>query len=222
MAQSTIELRHLLETTDIDGKPFALFDFPYQFDDLVYKAEIERAVIDYYYFAEIGQESPDRFKHVFKRRWLEVIAYYNKIHNIDLIEFDPLVTYRMSESYEATGKAEQLSKTNAANSSTQKAQGYDTSDTDISDYPQSAIGGDYQNGRTETKAASSGTTDARGDAYQNTTTADTRDDTYTKTMEGFTGRGYNGVDVIKNYMDNTVNLLPQIIEEMKPCFMLTY
>ena len=58
MAQSTIELRHLLETTDIDGKPFALFDFPYQFDDLAYKAEIERAVIDYYYFAEIVTGKP--------------------------------------------------------------------------------------------------------------------------------------------------------------------
>lgn len=222
MAQTTIELRHLLETSDINGKPFELFDFPYQFDDLPYKAEIERAVIDYYYFAEIGQESPDRFKHVFKRRWLEVIAYYNKIHNIDLIEFDPLVTYRMSEIYEATANGEQVSKVNSATSSTQKNNGFDTSDTDVSDYPQSSIGGDYQNGRTETKAATTGTADQRGDAYQNGTTADKRDDTYTKTMEGFTGRGYNGVDVIKNYMDNTINILPQIIEELKPCFMLTY
>ena len=222
MAQTTIELRELLQLTDIGGKPFQLFDFPYQFDDLAYKAEIERAIIDHYYFSEIGQESPDRFKHVFKKRWLEIIAYYNKLHNIDLIEFDPLVTYRMSETYEATGKAEQATKMNAANSGTQKANSYDTTDTDTSNYPQTEIGGDYQDGRTETKAAGTNTAESRGDAYQNTTTADERADTYQKTMEGFTGRGYNGVDVIKNYMDNTVNLLPRIIADMKPCFMLTY
>ena len=218
MAQTTVELRHLLELSN-----FELFDFEYQFDDLVYKTEIERAIIDYFYFSEIGQETPDRFKHVFKRKWLEIIAYYNKLHNIDLIKFDPLVTYRMSETYEGTGKAEQVSKSNSANSTDQKSNTYNTSDTDISDYPQQAIGStDYQAGRTEQKNAGYDTAEARADAYNNTTANDAREDAYTKTMEGFTGRGYNGVDVIKNYMDNTVNLLPRIIEDMKSCFMLTY
>ena len=50
MAQTTIELRHLLQTTSMDGKPFELFDFEYQVDDLQWKAELERAVIDYFYF----------------------------------------------------------------------------------------------------------------------------------------------------------------------------
>ena len=217
MAQTTVELRHLLQLEN-----FELFDFDYTFDDPDYKAEIERAIIDHFYFSEIGQETPDRFKHVFKRRWLEVIAYYNKIHNIDLIEFDPLVTYRMSETYEATGKAAQLSKTNAANSSTNKSNNFNTADTDVSDYPQMPIGSGYGAGRTEQKNAGYDTADMKTDAYQNVTTEDNRDDTYKKTMEGFTGRGYNGVDVIKNYMDNTINLLPRLIEEMKPCFMMTY
>lgn len=217
MAQTTVELRHLLQLQNFD-----LFDFDYTFDDADYKAEIERAVIDYYYFSEIGQETPERFKHVFQRTWLQVIPYYNKIHNIDLIEFDPLVTYRMSEIYEATGKAEQLSKTNAANSSSQKTNNYSTNDTDVSDYPAQTIGSGYEAGRTEVKAAGYDNADVTADAYQNVTTNDSRDDTYTKTMEGFTGRGYNGVDVIKNYMDNTINLLPRIIAEMKTCFMMTY
>lgn len=217
MAQTTVELRHLLQTSN-----FELFDFEYQFDDLPYKAEIERAIIDYFYFSEIGQETPDRFKHVFKRKWLEIIAYYNKIHNIDLIKFDPLVTYRMSETYEAAGVAEQTSKSNSANSTDQKSNNFSTADIDVSDYPQQPIGSGYENGRTEQKNAGYDTAVGKADAYQNIVSADKRDDTYTKTMEGFTGRGYNGVDVIKNYMDNTVNLLPRIIEEMKTCFMLTY
>ena len=77
MAQTTIELRHLLQTTSMDGKPFELFDFDYQIDDLQWKAELERSIIDYFYFYEIGQETPERFKHVFKRRWLQMIGYYN-------------------------------------------------------------------------------------------------------------------------------------------------
>ena len=50
MAQTTIELRHLLQTTSTDGKPFDLFDFEYQVDDLEWKAELERSIIDYFYF----------------------------------------------------------------------------------------------------------------------------------------------------------------------------
>lgn len=93
MAMMTMELRSLLKTN------FVLFDFEYQFDDLKKKAEIEQAILDYYYFYEIGQETPDRFKHTFKRLFLNCISYYNQLHNTTLLSYDPLTNYKLTEAY---------------------------------------------------------------------------------------------------------------------------
>lgn len=94
MATVTVELRELLRNN------FELFDFDYEFDDQTFKKEIEDAVIDYYYFHEIGQETPGRFKHRFRSRWLSMIGYYNKLHNTTLLEYNPLINYNMAEALE--------------------------------------------------------------------------------------------------------------------------
>lgn len=94
MAQTTVELRNLLKTN------FELFDFDYQFDDEKMKKDIEESIIDHYYFHEIGQETPDRFKHVFKTRFKKLIGYYNQLHNTTLLSYDPLINYKMTEALE--------------------------------------------------------------------------------------------------------------------------
>lgn len=230
MAQTTIELRHLLQLTDMNGVPFELFDFDYQIDDLQWKAELERAVIDYFYFYEIGQETPDRFKHVFKRRWLQMIGYYNKLHNIDLIEFDPLITYKMTESYSGQAIAKQIAKMEQASSNYQdmnkNVNGNNSETVKVSDYPQQVIGSGYQAGETQRTASEASTDRTTASTTDNqkadNTIDDTKNDTYTKTTEGFTGRGYNSVSVLRDYMDSIIRLTGQVIDEMKPCFMLIY
>lgn len=231
MAQVTIELRHLLQATDPGtGQPFQLFDFDYDFDDILFAGQLEQAVIDYYYFHEIGQETPDMFKHTFKRTWLQIIGYYNRIHNIDLIEYDPLITYRMEETYtgEATGK--QIAKGSS------NADGYQTVDKDhdfhtsqtvkTTDYPQSVIGSGFQNGESQSDAADAGTEDtviATSDKQTaDNTIDDTKQDAYTKLTEGFTGRGFNSVGLVQQYMESVPRLTGQVIEELKACFILTY
>ena len=94
MALVTVELRNLLKTD------FELFDFEYSFDDDSMKKEIEQAVIDYYFFDEIGHYSPERFKHNFKTRFLSAIEYYNKLHNTTLLSYDPLINFSMNEALE--------------------------------------------------------------------------------------------------------------------------
>src|SRR5699024_1560436 len=106
MAQVTVELGDLLKTD------FELFDFPYNFDDKKFAKELEQAVIDHYYFSEIGQETPDRFKHTFRRKWLQAMSYYNKLHNTTLLEYNPLINHKMSEALE------QLSRSNRKQDST--------------------------------------------------------------------------------------------------------
>jgi len=105
MAQVTVELRNLLRTD------FELFDFEYEFDDQKMAKELEQAVIDYYYHYEIGQETPEAFKLNFKRRWLSAISYYNKLHNTTLLEYNPLINYKMSEALEKLSQSNRTQKT---------------------------------------------------------------------------------------------------------------
>lgn len=185
MAQSTVELRNLLKTD------FELFDFDYDFDDKSFKQEIEQAVIDYYYFYEIGQETPDRFKHTFKRRFLSMIDYYNKLHNTTLLEYNPLVNYKMTELLDELSNTsnQQNTQTNAditgktTTTGNDTVSGTDTSDntrtdnltqqTDLdektSDYPQQNIGsGDYLDG-----ARIQNTSTTNTGTVENTTNFDT-------------------------------------------------
>lgn len=116
MAELTVELRHLLQSD------FELFDFTYQFDDPKFKAEIEQALINRFYFNEIGQETPDRFKHRFMTRFKRIIPYYNNLHNTTLLSYNPLVNYTINEGLnqlaEATNNQENTGVSTSSQDST--------------------------------------------------------------------------------------------------------
>ena len=190
----TVELRNLLKTN------FDLFDFDYEFDDRKFAKEIEQAVIDAYYTAEIGQETPDDFKRVFKRRWLQAMSYYNKLHNTTLLEYNPLINYKMSEALEQLSKSSRKSDTTENVSSTSEEEIDSTSNENTrentssnntrtdnlksttnasdttSDYPQQPIGsGDYLSGQ----RLSDSETDNTGTVKDQGTSDNTRTSTNT-------------------------------------------
>ena len=128
MAQVTVELGRLLDRTD-----FELFDFDYTFNDQAFKAELEQAVIDFYYDYEIGQETPDMFKRKFKARWNRIITYYNDLYNTTLLTYNPLTNYSMDEALDqlSTINNTQDTTSNTTNSGTTGVTGSDTSDQTI-------------------------------------------------------------------------------------------
>lgn len=89
----TIELRKLIESN------FDIFeDFPI-FDES-YRKTLERKIIDHYYFREIGQETPYRFKKVLGTKLREIMPYYNKLYESELklfAETDPFESYNLTE-----------------------------------------------------------------------------------------------------------------------------
>lgn len=127
MAEATLELRHLLQSD------FELFDFDYEFDDPTFKKELEQAVIDYYYFHEIGQETPDLFKHRFKTRWQRMIRYYNKLYNTTLLSYNPLVNYTINEGLnqlaETSNSQDGTTTSNVSGSTTSKNNTTSNTDT---------------------------------------------------------------------------------------------
>ena len=169
MAVATVELRHLLQSD------FKLFDFDYEFDDPSFKTELEQAIIAHYFFSEIGQETPDRFKQRFKARWQRIMPYYNKLYNTTLLTYNPLVNYTITEglkqlssvtnNQDATTKTISTgttgTKTDTTNSSDSEGSTITTNNTQVStngsttsetndkdsNYPQQPIaGGDFRSG----------------------------------------------------------------------------
>lgn len=102
---------------------FELFDFNYVCDDPVFKAELEENIKDHFFFYEIASETPDRFKHKFRTKFQRIMPYYNKLHNLTLLEYDPLTNYTLVE------RLEQLANTTANEQRT----GTDNKKTNYSD-----------------------------------------------------------------------------------------
>lgn len=203
MAQTTVELGRLLTTN------FKLFDFPYTFDDPVFKAQLEQFIIDFYYDYEIGFETPDMFKRKFKARWERIMPYYNKLYNTTLLAYNPLTNYSVTEALD------QLSTANNTTDSTNNIHNFSDSDSKASDYPQQAIaGGDYLAGASNTITDS--TTDGTGQVISNVTS----NTDYTKTIEGITGTTYP--ELIQKHRDALLRVQDMIIEEMKSCFILVF
>lgn len=90
MASYTVELRRLIEQgykLDLDSYPI--------FDE-EYRPYLNRKIIDHFYFREIGQETPDRFNFFLGRTMREIMPYYNKLYESELMSYDPLATEYIS------------------------------------------------------------------------------------------------------------------------------
>lgn len=203
LAQVTVELRHLLETD------FELFDFDYEFVDPDFKKELEQAVIDHFYFHEIGQETPERFKQRFKSRWLRMIGRINELYKTTLLEYDILSNHSISETMD------QLQTSDSTQDTTGNSTTHSDSNTKGSDYPQQPIaGGDFLSNETQSQV----------DSEVNDTTSivgsTKNENNYTRKTEGMTGSTYP--DLIRKHRENILNIKAMVIEELKPCFILVY
>ena len=230
LAQVTVELRHLLKTD------FELFDFDYEFDDKKMAKELEQAVIDYFYFYEIGQETPEHFKHVFKRRWLSAISYYNKLHNTSLLEYNPLINYKMSEALEKLSQASTNTSSTSSedvessttdhteqntsnrNTRTDDLKSTNITDEQASDYPQQPIaGGDYLAGarQIDTSTTNTGTVQDSGtsDTMVDTSTAGSATTAREEEQQATTNSNENYEKAIEGLTGKTYQELIQLERE---------
>lgn len=199
MAQVTIELRTLLKMPN-----FNLFDFEYKCDFPEWKEELEQLIIDEYYFSEIGQETPDRFKHYFSTLMRKIMPYYNSLYASTLLGGDPLINYRMVE--ETTGTATNTGTTAGETETTSAGQLTKT------DYPQT---GDDNDIPTEQSNAND-----RGDMRTNQETTSTSTNDLRKVVEGISGTSY--AKLIKEHRENLIKINTMVINELRPCFILVY
>lgn len=84
MATYTIELRKLVQAQ------FNVFDDTWTTFDPNHKPELISKILRRYWFYEIGQETPDRFKHYINEHLARIMPYYNKLYQSELFDLAPM------------------------------------------------------------------------------------------------------------------------------------
>ena len=86
MAKYTIELG------DLVGRGYHLDLQRYPIFSEQHRTELNRKIIEHFWYREIGQETPDRFNVMLGRTMNEIMPYYNQLYMSELIKFDPIAT----------------------------------------------------------------------------------------------------------------------------------
>lgn len=216
MAQTTVELRKLLQLTN-----FNLFDFQYDFNDLKMKSRIEESLIDYYYTYEINGDTIDEFKHRFKRRYLNIIDYYNELHNTTLFDYNPFINNSVTETTKQknNGQADFTGNSETANSSSRTSNS--SGNNKNSDYPQQNINvGNYLAGEQVNTTKTSDNTEDNSTLENTSKNITTSNIEFERKVESLTGTTYQ--DIIQKERKNIINIIDMVITEMKPCFIMVY
>ena len=69
-----------------------IFNFEYPIFDVNYKPTLQQKILKHYYTREIGEETVELFKLRLNTRLNEILPYYNKLYESELLEFNPLYT----------------------------------------------------------------------------------------------------------------------------------
>lgn len=96
----TIELREVVKDTDIFDRcdPFPIWDENH-------RGELEKKIIEHYYFRQIGFETVGRFKFMLNVKLREIMPRYNKLYKTTVFNYNPIENYNMEEQGEDTREA---------------------------------------------------------------------------------------------------------------------
>lgn len=107
MSKYTTEIRFICETLNgqdtssgynsvneiLSNVHSKVFDFDYPIFDEAYRPVLEKKILKHYYTREIGYETYGRFKLALDAKMNEIMPYYNKLYNSELITFNPLYDF---------------------------------------------------------------------------------------------------------------------------------
>lgn len=88
----TIELREVVKDTDIFDRcdPFPIWDENH-------RGELEKKIIEHYFFRQIGFETVGRFKFNLNVRLREIMPRMNKLYKTTVYKYNPIENYNMEE-----------------------------------------------------------------------------------------------------------------------------
>ena len=239
MANYTMEIREMINNPVING--VFTFDYPFYNDNIEDKKEFEELFEKYFYFREIGFETPDRFKMKLESKLKLIMPYYrqlaltewNKVKTVELMmnskNLTETTTHEQTLSGTSTNSGTSTSSinqsTNGSNNSTLSQSSKESrlengvSSVSLSD---GYLTGVSESSQTTTdpnsnEGTQSGTTEEQATTNTNQTITDTTT---------FTSKGDIGIQTpayaIAEWRKVIINLNEQIIKECEDLFMKIY
>lgn len=110
MSKYTTEVRYICENyaslteskgynnieTILDNSWDKVFDFPFPIFSEAYREDLCKKILRHYYTREICEETVGLWKLRLNSRMNEIMPYYNKLYNSELISIEPLINTRLS------------------------------------------------------------------------------------------------------------------------------
>lgn len=265
MSKYTTEVRYICETAygldeskgqtsvnDIVSSPKVLrsvFNFPFPIFDEEYRPVLETKILKHYYTQEIGEETVGLWKLRLDTRLNEIMPYYNKMYESELLQFDPLknTVYRKDGARNGKTTDGLNSLRTFGGADTTNTSGHSETETTMtsgtwdlySDTPQGGIDGVeaaagslagngyltnarkvYNDGKPDNTE-----TDTSGDSTTNYGKTDTYGQNGSGTseesyFENFSGlNGMTGSKALMEFRESFLNIDMMIIEELQDLFM---
>ena len=119
MSNFTTEVRWICETAyqkdhpgehgsiadNISAGRGAIFDFNYPIFDETYRSVLETKILKHYYTREIGEETVGLWKLRLDARMNEIMPFYNKLYDSELLQFNPLHDIDLNKTGTRTGES---------------------------------------------------------------------------------------------------------------------
>lgn len=218
MADFTIELRDVVRKLGADN--VGLSDYPI-FDEQ-YREFLNAKILDHYWYNEIAHETVDLFVHQIRTKMREIMPYYNKWYEAELVDIDPLSTQDVHSTggskSKSRGSSQQQGSTSNENDT--DSTGQSTSRTVQSEYPQARLAGnkDYATASTENKTDNHGGQKVKGRADQHS--SGSQDSSGESSSESHSwGRSGHTAALIAAWRETFVNVDMMVISELEPLFM---
>lgn len=88
--------RHNPTLGDLCRRGYTVFDDTWDTYVKEHKQVLCDKIVRYYYFYEIGSETPDRFIHYLNEQLARIMPYYNQLYRSELIEFNPMLNHAIT------------------------------------------------------------------------------------------------------------------------------
>ena len=239
MANYTMEIRELMNEPMING--VFTFDYPFYSDNPLDKEEFENLFIDYFYFREIGFETPDRFKMKLKAELELIMPYYrqlamtewNKVKTAELMMNSKSLTETTTHEQTIAGKSDltqnntsslnQSSETNTSQTMNDQSQVSNLSDGVSS----ASLETGYLTGVSQTDNTSSQTSSNKGQqSSSNNGTSSTNSNQILSETTTFTSKGDIGIQTpayaITEWRKVIINLNQMILDDLSSLFIQIY
>lgn len=239
MSKYTTEVRYICEVASglsesVDGASVGevissarthIFDFDYPIFDEAYKEVLETKILRHFYTREIGLETVGLWKLKLETRMNDIMPYYNKLYESELIEFNPMY----DTNYTKSG-SESLSQSEITSLSTSESESISSS-VENSNSAWNLYQDTPQNGLSDVESmayltnATKDTSTTNGSSLQ--TTSSQRGQSggrealdskgYLESIVGY--RGNNPSKLLKDYRDTFLNIDLMIIGQLENLFM---